>query len=194
MNLFEKNVFDAFVLGDSKAFEYIFKTYFPYLLNYARQILKDAEAAEEIVSNSFMNLWENRSNIKLETSLKSYLFKSVYNNCLNHVKHLHVKERYVLYMKHHIPTDNEGNAMTDDYPASILIGKELAETINSTIESLPAQCREVFLMSRYEDLKNEEIAQRLNISVNTVRTQISRALVRLRQNLKDYLPLLSLLI
>lgn len=193
MNLFERNVFESFTKGDEKAFEYIFKTYFSYLLNYARQILKDTDAAEEIVESVFLNLWENKSEIKLETSLKSYLFKSVYNHCLNHLKHAQVKERYVLYFKHHVSTDSEGNIISADYPISNLIEKELSEIIEKSIQDLPAQCREVFMMSRYQNLKNEEIAQKLNISVNTVRTQISRALAKLRESLKEYLPLAFLL-
>lgn len=193
MNVFERNVFESFTKGDDKAFEYIYKTYFSFLLNYSKHILKDAEAAEEIVESTFLNFWENRSSIKLETSLKSYLFKSVYNNCLNHIKHLHVKERYVLYFKHHVQTDNEGEIISSEYPIAQLIEKELAELLDQAIQNLPGQCREIFIMSRYQNLKNEEIAHRLNISVNTVRTQISRALTKLRENLKDYLPLISLL-
>lgn len=194
MNLFERNVFESFKLGDEKAFEYIFRTYFGFLLNYSKQILRNSDTAEEIVETTFVNLWENRAAINLETSLKSYLFKSVYNNCLNYIKHQRVKERYVLYFKHHISTDETGEIITTDYPMSQLIEKELEEKLKNAISDLPAQCREVFLMSRYKDLKNEEIAQKLNISVNTVRTQISRALAKLRESLHDYLPLLLLLL
>ncbi|NJK95632.1 MAG: RNA polymerase sigma-70 factor [Bacteroidales bacterium] len=136
---------------------------------------------------------EARETLHLDTSLKSYLFKSVYNSCLNHIKHQHVKERYVLYFKHHIPTDETGNIITSDYPVSQLLEKELAEIIEQAVNQLPSQCREVFVLSRYKHLKNEEIAQKLNISVNTVRTQISRALARLRESLKDYLPFILFL-
>lgn len=192
MNLFERNVFESFTKGDEKAFEYIFKTYFSYLVNYAGQILKNKDSAEEIVETVFLNLWENKSEIKLETSLKSYLFKSVYNHCLNYIKHSHVKERYVLYFKHHVSTDADGNIISAEYPMSQLIEKELGEMLEQAVGALPPQCREIFVMSRYQNLKNEEIAQKLNVSVNTVRTQISRALAKLRENLKDYLPLLMI--
>lgn len=187
MNVFERNVFEAFTRGDTKAFEYIFKSYSGYLLNYSRQILKDYMAAEEVVETVFANLWENREVIRLETSLKSYLFKSAYNQCLNYLKHLQVQDRYVLYFKHHVPTDDAGNIITGEYPVSQLIEKELTETIEKCIRRLPEQCREIFMMSRYQALKNEEIAQKLDISVNTVRTQISRALAKLREDLREYL-------
>lgn len=194
MNLFERNVFELFTKGDNKAFEYIFKTYFGYLLNYSRQILKDSDVAEEIVESTFLTLWENRNQITLETSLKSYLFKSVYNNCLNYLKHQQVKERYVLYFKHHVPTDESGNIISTDYPFSQMMEKELDDIITKAINNLPVQCREIFVMSRYKHLKNEEIAQKLNLSVNTVRTQISRALAKLRDELKDYLPYILFLL
>lgn len=194
MNLFERNVFESFKQGDEKAFEYIFRTYFGFLLNYSKQILKNSDAAEEIVENTLLNLWENRTGIILETSLKSYLFKSVYNSCLNYIKHQRVKERYVLYFRHHIQTDETGEIIAPDYPISQLIEKELEGKIHTAINDLPAQCREVFLLSRYENLKNEEIARKLNLSVNTVRTQISRALAKLRESLSDYLPWLLLLL
>jgi RNA polymerase sigma-70 factor (ECF subfamily) len=180
-------VFASFTKGDTKAFEYIFKSYSGYLLNYSRQILKDDAAAEEIVESVFLSLWENRENIRLESSLKAYLFKTAYHHCLNFLKHLRVQDRYVLYFKHHVPTDDAGNIITGEYPVSILIEKELTEIIENSIRRLPDQCREVFRMSRFESMKNEDIARKLDISVNTVRTHISRALARLREDLKEYL-------
>jgi RNA polymerase sigma-70 factor (ECF subfamily) len=160
------------------------------LYNYSKQILKDPDAAEEAVEVTFLNLWENRANIVLESSIKSYLFRSVYNNCLNQLKHLLVKERYVLYFKHHVATDDSGSLISNDYPLSQVIEKELEQVLEKALNSLPPQCREVFLLSRHENFKNDEIAEKLNISVNTVRTQISRALTKLREKLKEYLPIL----
>ena len=190
MNLLERNIFEQFKKGDENAFEFIFKTYYGYLYNYSKQILKDPDAAEEAVEVTFLNLWENRANIVLESSIKSYLFRSVYNNCLNQLKHLLVKERYVLYFKHHVATDDSGSLISNDYPLSQVIEKELEQVLEKALNNLPPQCREVFLLSRHENFKNDEIAEKLNISVNTVRTQISRALTKLREKLKEYLPIL----
>jgi RNA polymerase sigma-70 factor (ECF subfamily) len=190
MNLLEENIFKQFRNGNENAFEFIFKTYYGHLHNYARQILKDPDAAEEAVEMTFLNFWENRMNIALSSSIKSYLFKSVYNNCLNHIKHLHVKERYVLYFKYHATTDNAGNLISDDYPLSRVIENELETLIQKALDNLPPQCREIFLLSRHESLANDEIAEKLNISINTVRTQISRALAKLRKSLKEFLSLI----
>lgn len=193
MNPLEKNIFELFQHGDEKAFESIFKSYYNYLFNYSNQILKNAVAAEDIVEITFINFWENRNNILLETSVKSYLFKSAFNNCLNYIKHLQVMERYELYFKHHIETDDSGNIISDNYPLSQLIEKEQDLILELALKDLPDHCRKVFLLSRYENLKNEEIAVKLNISVNTVRTQISRALHKLRVQLQEYLPVFTII-
>ena len=189
MNLLEKNILERFCKGDENAFEDIFKTFYGLLINYARQILKDNIVAEEVVETTYMNLWENHTNLHIETSIKSYLFKCVYNNCLNHLKHLQVKERYILYFKHHVILDDSGNAISNDYPLSQLLEKEMEQALGNALKNLPPQCREIFLLSRHEDFKNDEIAAKLNLSVNTVRTQISRALMKLRENLKEFLPI-----
>ena len=190
MNSLESTIYERIANGDAIAFEYIFKTYYSYLLNYARQIVKNAEMAEEAVETAFIGFWESRGTIRLNTSIKSYLFKSVYHNCLNYVKHKKVEERYVLYFKHHIDTDDAGNIISSNYPLSTLIEKEINHAFEEAISKLPSQCRDVFLKSRFDGMSNEEIAARLGISVNTVRTQISRALTKLRISLKDYLQFL----
>ena len=190
MNLIESNLYGRLIQGDHVAFEYIFKTYYSYLLNYARQILKNAEMAEEAVENAFISFWENRETIRFSTSVKTYLFTSVYHNCLNYLKHIKVKERYELYFKHHIETDDAGNIISTIYPLYTLIEKELDQALEEAIGKLPSQCRDVFLKSRYDGLSNEEIAIQLGVSVNTVRTQISRALSKLRVSLKEYFPFL----
>jgi len=187
VNLLEINILERLRHGDEKAFEYVFRTYYNHLYRYSKQILKDDNSAEEAVELTFINLWENHENLNIETSIKSYLFKSVFNHCLNFIKHLQVKERYILYLKHHIDADSSGNVVNHEYPLSIVIENELELILEKAINNLPHQCREVFILSRYDNLKNDEIAVKLSISVNTVRTHISRALSKLREDLKEYL-------
>ena len=82
--------------------------------------------------------------------------------------------------------------ISDKYPLNDLLSKELEEKIKYEIEQLPPQCREIFYLSRFEEMTHKEIAEKLNISENTVKVQVYRALVKLRKGLKDYLPLLLL--
>jgi RNA polymerase sigma-70 factor (ECF subfamily) len=89
-----------------------------------------------------------------------------------------------------MPLGTANEVLSDDFPLSKLLGSELEELIAKAVESLPDQCRQVFIMSRYQNMKHDEISRELNISVNTVRTHIARALQKLRIELKDYLPLI----
>jgi len=187
VNLLEKNILERLHAGDENAFEYIFRTYYPVLLKYAVQISRDEVAGEEAVEKTLINLWEGRLTIHIGISLKAYLFKSVFNHCLNSIKHWQIKERYLLYFRYHTATDDSGSIISDEYPLSRVLENELEQVLEKAINCLPHQCREVFMLSRYDNLKNDAIAEKLNISVNTVRTQISRALARLREELKEYM-------
>lgn len=190
MQLNELSYFDLIKNGDEKAFEAMFRFYYKPLYNYARELLKDEYLAEEVIEDIFVRLWENRTQIKIESSLKSYLFKSTYHNCLNRIKHKEVEDKYKTFFLHHMPVGESNEALSDEFPLSDILGAELEVMISKAIESLPDQCRQVFMMSRFQQMKHEEIAEKLNISVNTVRTHIARALQKLRIELKDYLPFL----
>ena len=176
--------------GDKKIFEEIYNMYYPVLCNYAVGITKELSIAEDAVSEMFLKLWEERDTIVIESSLKSYLFKSVYHQCLNALKHVRVQDKYRDFFLHHLPLSED----TTDYPLSGVIENEIKEILQKTLEQLPEQCRKIFIMSRFDGMKHEEIAQELGISINTVRTQIHRALAKLRVELKDYLPLLLMLL
>jgi RNA polymerase sigma-70 factor (ECF subfamily) len=174
----------ALKTGDIRMFEDIYNTYYPLLLNYAENITKDTFMAEDAVSDVFLKLWEGRDNIEIESSLKSYLYKSVYNQCLNALKHIDIQNQYRDFFLHHPPIFEDGS----DYPLSRIIENEIQTILQKTIERLPDQCRKIFIMRRYDGMKHEEIARELSISIHTVRTQIHRALEKLRIELKDFLP------
>jgi RNA polymerase sigma-70 factor (ECF subfamily) len=178
---------EALKSGNVKLFEEIYHHYFPSLYNYALNITKNRTHAEDAVSEVFLNLWENRENIQIETSLKAYLFKSVYHGCLNILKHIQIQEKYRDFFIHHTPDE----LSSSDYPLSDVIEHEINEILQKTIEKLPEQCRKIFVMSRLEGIKHEKIAHELGISINTVRTQIRRALEKLRIELKDYLTVIQ---
>lgn len=172
--------FQAIQQGDERVFEQFFRKYYQSLCNYACTFVKDMDEAEEAVQAVFHHFWEKREMLEISVSLKSYLYKSVYNNCLNRIKHEKIKLEYQHYNAERI--DRNPSFASDLADAS-----ELESRIGQAIESLPEQCRLVFKLSRFEELKYAEIADQLGISVKTVENQIGKALRILREKLADYL-------
>ena len=169
------------------AFENFFKSYYADLCNYAFGFLKEKTDAEEVVQDVFFTIWENRQKITIESSLKSYCYKSVRNKCLNIIKHIEIRETHKVHNEREIL--NTQNHTPMDYEQ-----EELQQRINTAIEALPEIRQKVFKLSRYEGLKYKEIAEKLNISVKTVEVHMSKALSQLREALADYLPALLYLL
>lgn len=169
--------------GNPAMFENVFKTYFNGLHSYAMSIVKNEATAEEIVQNVFFKLWERNSRLQVHQSVAAYLYRAVYNESLNHLRHNKVKDTH---QRHTFRNSNEGE---NSDPSTL---RELQQKIDSTINELPEQCRTIFQMSRYEDLKYRNIADKLGISVKTVENQMGKALRILRTKLKDYLPIFLL--
>lgn len=168
--------------GSELVFETIFKDYYERLCNYANTYINDINESEEMVQGTFMILWEKHEIIDIHTSLKSYLYRSVHNNCINHIRHQQVRREHSEEYLHYADIEYEQSA--DD-----IIGKELEKKINSTIESLPQQCRTAFKLSRFENLTYNEIAEKMGVSVKTIENHMIKALKTLRIELKEYLPL-----
>jgi len=172
--------------GDITAFEMFFKTYYQPLCNYAYTFIQDRDEAEEIVQSAFLSVWEKRDTLDIKTSLKSYLYTMVRNTSLNVIKHEKIKQKYV----------GEAMAIEDrshEGVAQAVLSSELEDRIQMAMEVLPEQCRLVFKLSRFEELKYAEIAEQLEISIKTVENHMGKALKIMREQLKDYLPLLIVL-
>ncbi|MEZ5017293.1 MAG: RNA polymerase sigma-70 factor [Flavipsychrobacter sp.] len=167
-------------------FEQIFKDNFKDLHGYACSILKDSDDAEEIVQNVFFKLWEKREKIPTLNSVPAYLYRSVHNECLNSIKHNKVKADYQSHSLHVASNDTN----TSDNTTT----KELEHRIHDAINSLPEQCRTIFQLSRFEELKYREIADKLGLSVKTVENQMGKALKVMRTKLADFLPSLILVL
>lgn len=189
MHQLEKNILEDIRKGDSKAFEQLFKSYYAQLLSYAKEILKDHHLAEEVAEDTFVKFWTDREKICINTSIRAYLFRCVYNQCINHFKHSKVINKYKLFFLHHISQDEINSTYSFNFPLSRILDKEIDNLVEKSISNLPKQCREIFILSRYEDLRNDTIAQKLGISVSTVKTQITRALVKLRKDLQEVLQI-----
>ena len=169
--------------GNERVFETVFKKHYQTLCNYACGILKDMDDAEEVVQSIFLKFWEQREEIEINVSLKSYLYRAVHNTCLNRLKHLKIQETYRQYVGDYL--ENTYDSATD-----ILDKVELENRIANALEKLPEQCRLIFKMSRFEELKYQEIADRLGLSIKTVENQIGKALKIMRTELSDYLPII----
>lgn len=167
-------------------FEQVFKDHFKDLHSYACSILKASDDAEEIVQNVFFKLWEKKEKIPTLNSIPAYLYRSVHNECLNHIKHNKVKAEHQRHTLH------IGSTETND--SDNTTSKELEHRIHDAINSLPEQCRTIFQLSRFEDLKYREIADKLGLSVKTVENQMGKALKVMRIKLADFLPSLILVL
>lgn len=161
-------------------FETAFKTHFKALHAYANTIVRDDMMAEEIVQNVFYKVWKNRETIEINQSLAAYLYRSVYHDSLNHLKHVKVKAAYQSYAAQHMSnTDNATEQMKL---------RALEQKLDEALKVLPEQCRTVFQLSRFEELRYLQIADKLGISVKTVENHMGKALRLLREQLVDFLP------
>lgn len=147
---------------------------------FALQYTKDLDTAREITQEAFISLWEKRETIDLSKPVKTYLTTSVRNKCLNWLRDNKKFNRDIL--------DIEGLLSDRIYiPTDRLVESEIRVKIISAIEELPEKCREIFVLNRNENLKYQEIANRLQISVKTVETQMSKALQHMRNRLEEFL-------
>lgn len=167
------------------AFEIIYKKYVVKLLSIAARKIDDDEAAREFVQDVFVSLFKLRDTLSPQISIPAYLHVALKNRILNHYRHQDVHRRYQQHLA-------QQQIQPDDSLALQLQAKELETQINEEIKKLPLQCRTVFLLSREEGLPYKEIANHLDISVNTVEQHMRKALRILRTSMGNYLHLLVL--
>src|SRR4051794_20706537 len=174
---------------DVTAFETFVKEHYGHLVIYCRfKFGFEMETAEDVVNSSFIKLWEVRQTMANDVSPKSYLYRIVHNLSLNSLKHERVRQQHAreLY-KTTSETIEQGTFDSVDL-------KQLRADIRAAVAELPSQMRTIFELSKFEELKYDEIATHLNISKKTVKTQMSRALTKLRDKLSHYyLPCLILM-
>ncbi len=177
----EKELIESIKKGNSKTFELVFRTWYKRLCTFAFGYTRQLETAEDIVKDFFVAFWNNREKLEIKSSLSGYLFRSVRNTCINYLlrnkernKTISIEEINWLEIKINEPLSN-------DYPIGNLLAKELEDQIFNLIEKLPEGCREIFKLSRIDNLSHKKIAEQLNISENTVKVQIYRALKYLKE-------------
>jgi len=175
--------------GDEVAFELLFRKYYVPLCNFANKFTSNTAESEEIVQEVFLNIWKKRDQLKLEQEIRPYLYKSVQNLCFNFIQHQKVVDQY--YAVIDIVYQNRAE---DFNTYESVLYSELQTKVEEAISSLPTECRRIFQMSRKDGLKYAEIADKLQISVKTVETQMSRALAKLKVALKDYLTIIIMVL
>ena len=180
----ELSLFEKFKTEQSGVFDYFFERYYQGLCVYAEKIVGSEQVSKDIVQDFFLRFWENRKNIEIQVSIKSYFIRSVHNRCLDYLSHQQVRS---MHMKNQLSVLSEDDLL--EYP---LLDSELKRQIEKEISRLPKGIRETFLLSRFEELSYQQIANQENISVKTVEYRISKALISLRKGLSDYLYLFLL--
>ena len=165
----------------------LFRSHFTGLCYFAQKYVKDFETAKEIVQDAYISMWEKRETIDMERAVKSYLTMVIHNKCTNHLRDNRKFDKNIL--------DIENLLDVPEYESSdSLVADELKISIDSAINELPEKCREIFVLNRYENLKYKEIADKLQISVKTVESQMSKALQHMRVRLAEYVTVFVALV
>jgi RNA polymerase sigma-70 factor (ECF subfamily) len=171
-----QHIFKRLQNGDEKAFSELFDKYYSALCMFANKYLQDMDLSRSLVQQVFIDLWMKRQKIAISTSVKSYLYTTVKNRCID-----------VLRKSKATTEISESVENLRQTPFHDLIEEaELNDRINASINQLPEKCSEVFLLCRFEGLKYSEIAEKLGVSVKTVEMQMGIALKKLRDSLSDY--------
>lgn len=159
--------------GDSQAYKEIFDAYYVPLRSYAFRYVGDDSITDDFVQDAFLTVWERRKDFRALFALKHFLYVSVKNACLNYLKHQAVEERNLSELARHLEGEREEDAILEE---------EVHAEVFRAVEELSGQAKEVIRASM-EGLSNEEIAQRLEVSIHTVKTVKQRAYKVLRKRL-----------
>lgn len=159
---------------NEKVFESVFKEYFKVLTIYAKKYVLDLDTAKDITQETFAKLYEKREDLEIHTSLKSFLYASVRNRCLDYIKLHKIRQQHKDQIKY------QSSISSEDEDAEKIRLSELKQKIHKVIQTLPTQNQKIFMMSRFEGKSNQEIADELDISKRTVETHISNAIKRIK--------------
>ena len=174
----EKLLFEAIRNDDKISYEKVFREFYRPMVAYAFRFLGELPDSESIVQDVFLRLWLKRKEIMITTSLQNYLFRSVKNHCINYIDHEKIKSGYQKMVIDHESDRSEYSEFFLEFG--------LRQKIEEAIAALPEKRQEIFRMAREEGLKYREIADKLNLSVKTVETQMTLSLRQLRDSLKQY--------
>lgn len=171
--------------GDSDAYTEIYDRYKLLLFNHAYKKLGDADAAQDVLQDVFLNLWNRRGQLSESENLGGYLYTSIRNKVFNIIAHAKVRNVYADSIYRFAQSEHRHA----DY---LVRERQFSKLIEKEIDALPPRMREIFLLSRKEHLKNKEIADKLSLSEHTVATQIKRAIKILQVRLGPFMLLFTI--
>ncbi len=183
MSITEQNIVSGLINGEENTYILLFDQYYVQLCSFSRKYVGRKDIAEEIVSDVFFKLWENRENLKISTSLRAYLFKSTLNNSLLYLRKLEKEKKLEEYFSDEAVDNIEFSFTQEESPANIKEG--LFRNIEEAIGQLPPQQQTAFKLKRFEGKKTKEIAETMGLSPKTVEMHISKAMLNLREKLKN---------
>jgi len=172
---------DQIKANDQAAFQYVFRRYYQELCNFALSYLKVETASEEVVQEMFISIWEKRQKLKIQSSLKAYLFVSIKNRSLNYLN----SKATQVSKKSHSTSAEDAIQISDNSIDETLKDAELQTLVSQAIQSLPARCQEIFKLNRLEGLSYQQVADHLNLSKKTVEAQMGIAFKKLREFIKQ---------
>lgn len=176
-------------------FEEIYVLYFSRMKGFAQEYVLSEEEAENIIQDVFTELWERKVLLTYNINLVAFLFTSIKNKCIDHLRHrVVVREAVSQIQEEYQMTLRAKLASLELFDQSLLSEQEIEKIVTGIIDTLPEKCREIFIKSKIEGKKQKEIASELNISLKTVENQMNIAYKKLKSELKDYLPLLLFLL
>lgn len=174
------NLFEEIKSGNRVSYETMFKQHYSPLVRFAKEFVKDLDAAEDLVQEVFVKIWERKGSIQISSSIKAYLYMAVRNHCLNQLK----AEAKQTFMEDSLNNDIR---LSTNSTENLSVSNELEQHIKQAIEKLPPRCALIFKLSRFEHKSYKEIAEILDLSVKTVENQMVKALQIMRTNLAPYL-------
>lgn len=183
-DLYETLFLKIVLEDDHKAFEKLFFEFYPSLCVFAGRYISSSDVCEDIVQEVFFNIWKNRKSLKIHSSFRNFLVTSVKNSCTDHIRKQYSHNKYL---------ENRSSATIAPSPMDVYTSNELQEMLQRALDKLPPNICTAFTLSRNKQMTYKEIATEMEVSQKTVESYISQALKTLREELKDYLPLLLLL-
>ena len=175
-------------INDIKIFNQMYTDYHERFVNFAFSFVRDEAVAEDIAVDSIMYYWERRQTLPDETNIPAYILTTIKHKCLNHLEHLRVREEYSEKMRNNAEWElNLRLSTLEACNPEEIFSKEMQETVDKAISSMPEQTQTIFRLSRYENRSHKDIAEMMNVTTKTVEYHITKSLTRLRKILQKYL-------